>query len=150
MHQKLPADPTSMILGVISIILSLTACCCSWLFFIPLGLAIIGLVMANKSLKEFKLNSEVYSPASKSNVSTARILNSIGLIISILFFLVFLGRIIFLGSFLSTSVWDEIKRNNDVFEEYDWELEEKDSILQEADTLRIEDFEVEEIELEEE
>ncbi|NER17152.1 CCC motif membrane protein [Spongiivirga citrea] len=152
--QKLPADPTSLVLGIIAIVVSITGCCCSPLFILPMALSIIGLVMANKSLKEFHQNPDAYSPASKSNVNIARVLNIVGLVISFLLLAYLIVRLIWFGSILNdSSIWDEIQKNRDNYENYeydenDWEYEEdQDSIQQQSDTLVIDKIELEETEI---
>ncbi|MFP2995497.1 CCC motif membrane protein [Spongiivirga sp. MCCC 1A20706] len=151
--QKLPADPTALILGIVAIVFSVTGCCCSLLFILPLALSIIGLVMANKSLKEFHQNPDAYSPASKSNVNIAKVLNIIGLVLGILLMVYFIFRIAMVGSVLNdSSIWDEIQKNRDKYENYeyddnDWEYEEdQDSIQQQRDTLVIDKIEIERVE----
>ena len=72
MSTKLSADPTAMILGIIALIIALAGCCWGIFAIVPIVLSIIGLVMANKSLREFQLNSSIYEPQSKSNVVTAK------------------------------------------------------------------------------
>ena len=154
MHNRLSADPAAMILGILSILLSLTACCCSWLFFIPAIMSIIGLVLANKSIKMYAESPDNFIPSSIKNVQTAKVLNIIGVILSGLFFLVFLVRIIFLGSAISTSILDDFRNNNETFEDYDWneeDVEDQDSIYQRTDTIQWQETIDEEIiEIEEE
>ena len=80
-YNKLPADPTAMILGIIALVISFAGCCCGIFAIIPLVLSIIGLVMANKSLKEFQENQDAFAPQSRSNVATAKIINIIAIAI---------------------------------------------------------------------
>ncbi|MEW4923496.1 CCC motif membrane protein [Algibacter sp. 2305UL17-15] len=107
---KLPADPTSLILGIVALVFSFTGCCCYGIVaVIPLTLSIIGLVMANKSLKEYAQNPEAYSPQTQSNVSTGKILNIVALVFSGVLVLYSIGVLIFYGTMLSSGILDEFK-----------------------------------------
>lgn len=75
MQSKLPNATASMVLGILSIL-----CCCSG--FIGIILGIIGLVLANKDIKTYQSNPQMYTGI--QNVNTARILNIIGLVIGVL------------------------------------------------------------------
>lgn len=86
---KLSADPSALILGIISLVIILFGCCCGFLAIVSLILSIIGLVTASNSLKEYYANPDVYSHQSKQNVNAAKIICIIGTIISALFILVF-------------------------------------------------------------
>jgi len=157
-YNKLPADPTAMILGIIALVMSIAGCCCGVFAFIPLILSIIGLVMANKSLREFQLNSERYMPQSRSNVSTAKILNIIALIMSSIVTLFYLAYFMIYGALLSTAIMEgyDMQKNGDDFE-YEWENDsiydydddyyeiEEDTI--QIDSLNIDDLLESEIEL---
>ncbi|MFK7781885.1 CCC motif membrane protein, partial [Psychroserpens sp.] len=121
-HNKLPADPTALILGIIALLVSFAGCCCGIFAFIPLILSIIGLVMANKSLKEYKLNPENYAHQSNTNVSTAKVLNIIALVISSIVTVLYLLYFLFYGAILSTALMEgyNLENNGDDFE-YEWE-----------------------------
>lgn len=75
MTTKLPNTTISMVLGIVSIL-----CCCTGIIGIVCGT--IGLVLANKDLKLYQANPQQYSGV--QNTNTARILNIIGLVISVL------------------------------------------------------------------
>ncbi len=75
MVTKLPNTTVSLVLGIISIV-----CCCSGIIGIVCG--IIGLVLANKDMKLYQANPQQYTGVETTN--TARILNIIGLVISVL------------------------------------------------------------------
>lgn len=126
MHQsKLPADPTALILGIVALVIGFAGCCCYGLFaIIPLILSIVGLIMANKSLKEFDQNPNVFSHQSRNNVSIGRILNIIALIFNGILVLVVIVFFVFYGTLLSTELIDEYKKRNQNIE---YEIE-KDSI----------------------
>ncbi|MEC4004261.1 CCC motif membrane protein [Flavobacterium sp. SUN052] len=95
MYNKLSADPGSLILGILSLMIIFLGCCCGIFAVISLVLSIIGLVIANKSLNEFYLNSENYSLQSKSNVNIGRILCIIGVVFSSLFIIIYCAFLIF-------------------------------------------------------
>ncbi len=73
-QNKLSADPLALILGVLALVIGLASCCCYGITaIIPLSMAIIGLVTANKSLREFGENPEAFSPQSRSNVNPQKL-----------------------------------------------------------------------------
>jgi Na+/melibiose symporter-like transporter len=86
---KLSADPSALILGIISLVIILCGCCCGFLVIVSLILSIVGLVTASNSLKEYYSNPDVYSHQSKQNVNAAKIICIIGTILSALFILAF-------------------------------------------------------------
>jgi hypothetical protein len=92
-QQKLPNATISLVLGIISII----ACCCS----AGIGgiiLSGIALLLANKDLKLYKEQPEIYSNFSQLN--TARIIAIVGLVLG----LINLGYTIF--AIQSAGGWD--------------------------------------------
>lgn len=144
MRNKLSADPASLILGILSIALLLIGFCCGLIAPIALILGIVGLVMANKSIREFEAQPEIYDHKSRSNVGIGRILSIIGIVLSGLFLLITLGLFLFFGKlanddqFLKDFRW-EIERNqhvNDsiIEDEYDYKYEDSSAI--EIDTLK--------------
>jgi hypothetical protein len=102
---KLPADPTSMVLGSISLGLVIFGCCMSFLaplaWLIALVLGIIGLVMANNSRREFYANPESYDFRTLNNVRNGKIICIIGVAVNGLLLLATIMTLIFLGSNLS-------------------------------------------------
>jgi len=104
-QKKLPADPSAMTLGIIALVLTLTSCCCGFSALIALVLSIIGLVNANRSLREYKYNAENYYPESRTNVYNAKILNLISLIISSLGALVL--YLLVYGTFIFSEILNE-------------------------------------------
>ena len=124
MQNKLPADPSALILGIIGLVIGIAGCCCyGFTAIIPLGLSIAGLVMANKSLKLYRLNPEEFSESSRSNVSIARVLNIISIILNGLFLLIVIGALAFLGVAGMTGAFDDIK--NDAYgSDNNWEYED--------------------------
>lgn len=73
-NQKLPNATAVLILGIFSIL----TCCCYGI--IGLALGIIALVLANKDLKLYQENPELYS--NYNNLKIGRILAIIGIVLS--------------------------------------------------------------------
>ncbi|WP_338408908.1 CCC motif membrane protein [uncultured Flavobacterium sp.] len=117
-YSKLSADPTALILGILSLIIGFGGCCCYGFFaIIPLSLSIIGIVMANKSLKEFDQNPNIFSQQSRSNVYIGKILNIIALVYNSIVFILVLIALVFFGVVSSSEIFDKIK-NDTIFEDY--------------------------------
>ena len=117
-YNKLSADPLSLILGILALVIGLAGCCCSGISAIAgLIMAIIGLVTANKGLREFGENPEAYSPQSRSNVNTAKIINIIAIVINGLIMFIAAGVLIFYGTMLSSEMFDDFKdfENDDYY-----------------------------------
>jgi len=150
-YNKLPADPNAMILGIIALLMSFAGCCCGLFAFIPLILSIIGLVMANKSLKEFRLNSESYSLQSRANVSSAKILNIIALIISSIITILYLLYFLFYGALFSSALMESYRLENESSDiEFEWEDDSlydinEDYYEVEEDTIQIDSLSVDEL-----
>ena len=87
-YNKLSADPTALILGVIALVLMFLGFCCGLIVFISLILGIVGLVLSVKSLKEYDVDPSIYSPQSRQNVYIAKIICLITTILSSLYFIV--------------------------------------------------------------
>lgn len=112
-QSKLPADPTALVLGIVALVIGFAGCCCYGIFaIIPLILSIVGLVMANKSLKEFDQNPDVFSLQSRNNVNIGRILNIIALIFNSIVVLLIVIFFAIYGTMLSTELFDEFKNRN--------------------------------------
>jgi len=150
-YNKLPADPTAMILGIIALVIGFAGCCCYGIVaIIPLSMSIIGLVMANKSIKEFNQNPEAYSPQSRSNVATAKILNIIALVFNSLIFIYFIIVFFIYGTFLSSAIMKGIRQSqNDNY--YEWENDslfnnDEDNVIEEEhDSIYIDTINIEKI-----
>ncbi len=112
MKNKLPADPVSLILGIVSLVIVFFGCCCGIFPFVSLGLSIGGLVMANKSLKEYYSFPENYPHTTRSNVQAGRIVCIIGTVVSSLFILLFLVFFFVYGSLMSKEIFQDIYKNN--------------------------------------
>ena len=87
-YNKLSADPTALILGVVSLVIILIGCCCGFLVIISLTLAIVGLVLASKSLREFDADSKNYTIESRNNVIAGKIICIIATVISSLYIVI--------------------------------------------------------------
>lgn len=91
--QKLPNDQTSMILGITSYL----GCCCTN-GVLGLILAGVGFYLNNKDQKLYNENPGTYT---EGNLNTNKVLNLIGIILSI----ISLGSFIFMKS---TGMYDEM------------------------------------------
>ena len=128
-QNKLSADPLALVLGILALVIGIAGCCCYGITaIIPLIMAIIGLVTANKSLREFGENPEAYSPQSRSNVNTAKIINIIAIVLNGLTVLVSIIAITFYGTIISSAVLEGMNRTNDTFDVYDDYEMESDTI----------------------
>ncbi len=146
---KLPADPLALVLGILALVIGIVGCCCYGVTaIVPLAMAIIGLVVANKSLREFGENPDAYDPQSRSNVNTAKIINIIAIVLNSVIFLVAVAVLIFYGALISSAIFDGFENGN--FEDdfnYDTEIEadttntweEDDYIFEEEERIDIEE-----------
>ncbi len=91
---NLPNATASLVLGIISILGGF----CYGVVGVICG--IIGLVLANKDLKLYKENPEMYSAASYSNLKAGRVCSIIGLIIGGLVILTMILAFAFFGTFI--------------------------------------------------
>ncbi|WP_130733236.1 CCC motif membrane protein [Flavobacterium sp. J27] len=122
-YNKLSADPIALILAIVSLVLGFLGCCCyGILAFIPLILSIIGLVLANNSLKEYYQNQEVFSLQSKNNVDLAKILNIVSIVINGIIFLFGIIVLLFYGTIITSSVLNGIQQK-DNFENLEYQLD---------------------------
>jgi len=144
-QNKLSADPLALILGVLALVIGIASCCCYGITaIVPLIMAIIGLVVANKSLKEFGENPEAFSPQSRSNVNTAKIINIIAIVINGLIVLMAAAVLIFYGTMLSSGMLDDFNdfENDDYY--YDSEMESDTLNTWENDTYEDDTYIIEE------
>ena len=154
-QNKLPADPLALILGILALVMGVAGCCCYGITaIIPLAMSIIGLVMTNKSLREFGENPEAFDPQSRSNVNTARIINIIAIVLNGLVVLVALAALAFYGTLVSSAIFDGIQNGNFEEDDYYYESEYETTIEPESsenwddDTYIIEEEEVDSVEVE--
>lgn len=140
-HNKLSADPLALILGILALVIGIAGCCCYGITaIIPLIMSIIGLVTANKSLREYGENPEAFSPQSRSNVNTAKIINIIAIVMNSIVVVIAIGVIAFYGTMLSSGMLDDLKNGtieDDDF--FDTEMESDTINTWEDDTYIIED-----------
>lgn len=158
---KLPGDPTSLILGIVALVIGIAGCCCYGVSaIIPLVLAIIGLVMANRSIKEYDANPDGFSAVSRSNMSTAKVINIIAVIFNGIVFLIFGIILLIYGSIISAAMlggfqdlegsdnpWGDDTWEESTWEESAWDSDtlntDEENIWEyEKDTLLIEDIQV--------
>lgn len=139
-HNKLPADPSSLTLGIIALCIGVVLGCCGF-SIIGVILSIIGLLSANKSLQQFDLNPNMYLLNSKNNVSTAKVINIIALIINGAITLFFVAYFIIYGTVMLSmlSFLKNIDQKETTQEQYNYDEEdvanETDSINNEADSI---------------
>lgn len=88
-QQKLPNATAVLVLGILSIV----TCCCVGILGIIF--AVIALILANKDMKLYKANPELYT--NYSNLQTGRIIAIVGLCLSALLFIRFIYELIVLG-----------------------------------------------------
>ncbi|WP_395044056.1 CCC motif membrane protein [Flavobacterium sp.] len=116
-YNKLSADPTALILGIVSLVLMIFGCCCGFVVAIALILSIIGLVMAIKSLNEFDANPENYSIQSRKNVYAAKIICIIGTVLSSLYIVMLLVALFFYQINLSDKFKDIYNQSKEIREQ---------------------------------
>jgi hypothetical protein len=109
---KLSSDPTSLILGIISLFILLFVCCCGLLLPVSLALAIVGWVMAHKSIKEYETNPEAFDGKSRSNVGIAKIICIVSTILNGLLIIVFIVGMLFFQSDIFEKFRKEIEKQN--------------------------------------
>jgi len=114
MKNKLSADPTALVLGIVSLVIVISGCCCGFLAIISLALSIVGLVSANKSLNEFYLNPENYISESRSNVNAGKIVCIIGVILSSILILISVVFFAFQGQYLSKKILEKYYESKEV------------------------------------
>jgi hypothetical protein len=114
MKNKLSADPTALVLGIVSLVIVISGCCCGFLAIISLALSIVGLVSANKSLNEFYLNPENYISESRSNVNAGKIVCIIGVILSSILILISVVFFAFQRQYLSKKILEKYYESKEV------------------------------------
>lgn len=112
-YNKLPADPTAMILGIVSVVIVGLGCCCGLFAIGSLILSIIGLVMANKSIRLYKQNPENYASQSRSNTGVGQVICIVGVVVSAVLMLISLAYWTFFGSQLTESFMKEFNKNKE-------------------------------------
>jgi magnesium-transporting ATPase (P-type) len=100
-QQNLPNSTTVLVLGILSIVFS------SWYFSIAgIILGIIALVLAQKDLLLFHAEKSRYTLSSYNNLKAGRICAIIGLVVAIIFFIIFI--LILFGIFITWPFWGMI------------------------------------------
>jgi hypothetical protein len=121
---KLSADPSALVLGILAIVIGIAGCCCYGLTaIVPLVLAIIGLIASNKSLREFDENPDVYSLQSRNNVKTAKIINIIAIVMNGIIVLFAIGVLLFFGTMFTSGFFDEFNNYGTIEDMSDYETE---------------------------
>jgi hypothetical protein len=90
-QRALPNGTASLVLGILSIV----GCFCYGIVGTILG--IIGLILANKDLKLYQASPELYTEGSYRNVKTGRICSIIGLVLSVIYLIIVIAIIAFVG-----------------------------------------------------
>lgn len=139
-YNKLSADPSALILGICSIVIGIAGCCCyGVLAIIPLVLGIIGLVMANKSIREYNTNPEVFSPQSRSNVGIGRVLNIIGIVLNGIIVLIFVVVLALYGSIFSAAMLQEMENGGFDTNTETYDYEDDIETTEDDDTYEVEE-----------
>jgi len=134
---KLSADPISMVLGIVSIVVLFLGCCCGLLVIPALAMSIVGLVMANNSLKEYITHPEDFNPKSKNNVSIGKTLCIVGVALNSVYILVISIYFIIYGTLISDGFKENFKNINYINKEIQYETD-KDSMnyeMNQSDTI---------------
>jgi hypothetical protein len=115
-YNKLSADPTALILGIIAFVIMILGFCCGLVVFVSLVLGVVGLVLSMKSLKEYEANPIIYSNQSRQNVYVAKIICLITSILCAIYFIVVVFAIVFYQSSFSDVFKNKIEqiRNQEV------------------------------------
>ncbi len=134
-QNRLPADSSAMTLGIIALVVLFLGCCCGFFSIVSLALSIIGLVSANKSIRLFRENPDVYSSFSYTNVNNAKILNIVAVAVSGIITMLYVAYFMIYGVLISTILMDAYgDKEDDSY--YEWE---NDSLnYQEEDLFEIE------------
>lgn len=113
--EKLPGDPIAITLGIVSLVVFFIGCWCYGIIAIfTLILSIIGLVIANKSIKLYRSDPNKYSQSSEKSVGIAKIINIIGVSLSSLVCFILLVVIIFFGSIFVAAMNGELNDFKDL------------------------------------
>jgi hypothetical protein len=91
MQQALPNATAVLVLGILSIV----TCCCYGVIGLILG--IIALVLAKKDKALYNANPSVYTEGSFKNLNAGRICAIIGLVLNIIYLLIYIALIAMFG-----------------------------------------------------
>jgi membrane-bound ClpP family serine protease len=109
---KLPNDPTALVLGIVALGIIFIGCCCGLFAILSLALSIIALIMAVKSLNEYVRESESYSLASYKNMNAAKVIGIIGIALSSLVIFAQIAVFAISGEQFSKDFWEKIRENH--------------------------------------
>lgn len=123
-YNKLPADPTALILGIVGLVIILPGCCCGLLTIVSLILGIIGVVLAGKSKTLYANDPENYHHKSWNNVKLGNILCVVVIVISVLTLAAQASLLLFNGEKFSREFWEDFGRKRG----FDYEINSKDSM----------------------
>lgn len=143
MYRKLSADPTAIILGIISLTLLFLGCCCGLLVFVSFSLSIVGIVIVNKSLRDYYAAPDQYDSMSKNNVVVAKVLNIVALVISSLFLIVYIIYFVFFGSLLTAAAMSDVLSNKKTEQRVESKDEANLDSINEVEVLYIDSLSVE-------
>ncbi len=113
-YNKLSADPSALILGVIAFVIMILGFCCGLIVLISLILGVLGLILSIKSLKEYELNPTVYSRQSQQNVYVGKIICLIAIVLSSLYFVVLIFVVVVYQISLTDVFKNELKIKEDL------------------------------------
>ncbi len=99
--QTLPHSTAVLVLGILSIV----TCCCYGVVGIICG--ILAIVWANKDQILFDSNPGQFSTASLKNLKAGKICGIVGLCLSVLYVIIIIVSLIFVGSPLKNIPWDD-------------------------------------------
>ena len=108
-YNKLSADPSALILGIIAFVIMILGFCCGLIVLVSLILGVVGLILSIKSLKEYEANPTVYSRQSQQNVYVGKIICLIATILSSLYFVVIVFAVVVYQVSLSDVFKNELK-----------------------------------------
>lgn len=107
--QSLPYSTAVLVLGILSII----SCFCYGLLGIILG--VTALILASKSNKVYRSNPSNYSDVSYKNMKAGKVCAIVGLSLSAVYFIVFIGFITLISSAFINTPWMELVEQMDSF-----------------------------------
>lgn len=118
---KLSGDPTAIVLTILSLIIIFLGCCCGVFAFVSLILSIIGLIVANKSIRAYALDPEAYDFKSYKAMNTARILGIVGIALSALIVIAQVSFLLTEGKQISEDFWKQFQKGKNGNYEWKWE-----------------------------
>ncbi len=128
-YNKLSADPSALILGIVAFVMMILGFCCGLIVLVSLILGVVGLILSIKSLKEYETNPTVYSRQSQQNVYVGKIICLITTILSSLYFVVIVFAVVVYQVSLSDVFNNELKntKNQEINDSISMEAEIKEN-----------------------